>query len=390
MLVRNLVHIARTDPGFRTERLLVAAVQLPESRHADPDRTLVLLHGLLERVRALPGVLHAGAALGVPMSGGSMSFPLLVEGRSYSRQDELRSAVYNPVTPGATEALGLRLVAGRLFTETDRAGGERVAILNVAAARRLFGDEDPLGRRVAAGVPRALLGDRPLEGMLAAIVDPPFARVVGVVSDTRQYALTFEPQPEVLVPYEQSLRFPGVRNNFGVLVHTAGDPRPLAAALRRELRAMDPDLPLDSVRTMEAMVGGTLRGTRFVVVLLGVFAGLALLLAALGIYGVVAWLVSQRTRELGIRLALGAPPADLVRLVVGQGLRPVLLGLLAGLGLAYALTRLLASQFPDARGNDPLTYAAVAALLVLVGAAACWVPARRASRVDPLAALRAE
>ncbi|MFN0069774.1 MAG: ABC transporter permease [Limisphaerales bacterium] len=390
LLVRNLVQVARTDPGFLTEHLLVSSVQLPEARYPDPDRAEAFVRELLERTARYPGVRHAGVLTVVPMGGGSMNLPLLLDGRAYTRQDDLRSVIYNAVTPGAIEALGLRLGSGRLPDANDHAGAERVVVLNAAAARQFFGHEDPVGRRVAAGIPRALLGDRPAEGVLAAIVDPPFARVIGVVSDSRQYGLMNDPQPEIFVPFGQSFRVPPVRNGFALLLRTADDPGALAGTLRQDLRGLDPDLPLDAVRTMEAMVAETLRSTRFLVVLLGLFAAVALVLAALGIYGVVGWLVNQRTREMGIRLALGAPPAGVIGLVVRQGLRPVLLGLLLGGGLAFALTRAFASLLPDAVTADAATYLAVAVLLAAVAALACWLPARRASRVDPMIALRAE
>ena len=226
--------------------------------------------------------------------------------------------------------------------------------------------------------------------MVKALIDPPWARVVGIVRNTRQIGFTVDPQPEAFFPYEQSLPIPPARNQFSLVIRTAGDPRPLAGSLRQEIQAMDPLLPMDRIRTMDTIISDSLRSQRFIVVLLGIFAAVALALAAVGIYSVVAWLVSQRTREMGIRLALGSPPTHVVRLVTLQGLRPVFVGLALGAVLAAALSRVLANQLVNLTTTDPLTYLATALALTAIAALACWIPARRAARVDPLAALRAE
>lgn len=390
LLVRSLLHVARIDPGFRVDNLVIASVQLPESRYPDPERSLGLMRNLQERVRLLPGVVSSGILGTLPMTGDNFNIPLLVEGRAYTAQDELRGVTYTTATPGAMEAIGLKLREGRFFNELDRAGGERVAILNAKAARQLFGDENPLGRKVASGVPRSALGNQEVKGLLAVLADPPFARVIGVVADTRRYSLAAEPPAEVFYPFEQSLPVPMVRNNLGVVVHSHGNPQNVVTALRQELRTLDSELPLDVVRTMTSVIDESLRGQRFVVVLLGLFAGLALLLAALGIYSVMAWMVSQRTRELGIRLALGASPVGVIRMVVAQGSRLVLLGLLLGLGLALALSRVIASQLVHTTPHDVPTYVVAGLGLLAVALLACWIPARRAARVDPMSALRSE
>ena len=390
LLIRNLVQVARTDPGFRVENVLVASVQLPDARYPDTSRSLAIVRGLGERIRTFPGVLNHGAMRSVPMSGGNMGIPLMVQGRSYTKQEDMRSATYNPVTTGAMEALGLRLKEGRFFSAADRAGGEHVAIINSRAAKELFGAESPIGKLVASGIPKGLLGEQQARGWVTLLMDPPYARIVGVVEGTRQFSLTFDSQPEVYYPYEQSLNAPMVRNNFSFVLHTKGDPAPLAAAIRKELQAIDPQLPLDSVKTMSTAINETLQGQRFIVVLLGVFAGVAMLLAVIGIYSVMAWMVSQRTRELGIRLALGASPAGMVRMVVRQGSWPVLIGLAVGIVLALVLSRVIASQLVNIRATDPLTYVCVGIGLLAVAVFACWLPARRAARVDPMIALRNE
>lgn len=388
LLLRNLAQIARTDPGFPTDHLLVASVQLPETQYADPERPLLFARQLIERASRFPGARRVGIASSVPMSDDNFNLPLLVEGRPFNRE-QFRSINYNAVVPGTLETLGIRLQQGRLFQPTDRAGGERVVLLNATAAKLFFPDENPLGRLVAAGIPPEMAGDNP-SGIVKAIINPPWARVIGIVNDTRQFGLTSDPQPEAYFPLEQSLQVPPARNNLSLVIRTAGDPRTLAGSVRQELQELDPNLPLDRIQTMDAIVADSLRSQRFIVVLLGVFAGVALALAAVGIYSVVAWLVSQRTREMGIRIALGAQPTTIVRLVIAQGLRPVLLGLAIGAALALALSRMLAHQLVNLTHTDPLTYATTGLTLVAIATLACWIPARRAARIDPLNALRAE
>lgn len=389
IVLRNLASAARMDLGFARENLLLAQIDLPETRYPEPERGLAFSRELEERMARFPDVLSVGAVTTVPLFGGTFSLPLLLEGQAYPTMKDLKSSLYNSTSPSGMQALGLRLVRGRLFQAEDRAGGERVAILNEAAVRQFFPHEDPLGRFVASGIPRALAGENPA-GLMAAFSNPQWARVVGVVEDTRQYAVSGDPQPEVYYPRDQSLPVPPVRNSFTLAIRTASDPVQVAGVLRGELRSMDPDVPLDRIRTMEAVVDESLKGRRFLVVLLGLFAGVALVLATVGIYSVLAWLVGQRTREMGIRLALGAPPRGVVGLVIRQGAAPVVAGLALGVVLVVALGRIL-----DARGigdfrTDGLTPLLVVLLLAGAALAACWLPARRAARVDPMLALRTE
>jgi len=388
LLLRNLAQIARTDPGFNSERLLIASIQLPESKYADPEKALAFVHDLVQRTARFPQARHVGVATSPPMADGSFNLPLLIQGRPVTR-DNIRSVNYNAILPGTLEALGVPLVRGRRLEESDRAGGERVVVLNLAAAKQFFGDDDPIGKFVTAGIPPEMAGENP-SGIVKALILPPWARVVGIVQNTRQFGLTIAPQPEVFVPVDQSLPIPPVRNNFSLIIRTSGDPRNLAGSIRQELQSMDPLLPLDRIRTMDTIISDSLRSQRFIVLLLGVFAGVALALSAVGIYSVVAWLVSQRTREMGIRLALGAQPTNVVQLVILQGLRPVGIGLAIGLALAAAFSRVLANQLVNLTATDPLTYGLTAVGLTVIAATACWIPARRAARVDPLTALKNE
>jgi predicted permease len=285
------------------------------------------------------------------------------------------------------QALGTKLLDGRLFNETDRAGSEPVVLLNETAAKRFFPGSKALGARVAAGFPASFAtgDDIPSE-----LINPPWATVVGIVSDVRQYGYLSEPQPQMLVPFEQSFDIGGLRNQLALLVRTSGAPEALLANLREVLRGLDPHLPTDSIQTMSSLAENSVRPQRFVALLLGIFAGIAAVLSAIGIYSVVSWSVAQRTREVGIRLALGASPGTVISRIVRQGLTPVLIGVGCGLLAALTLTRLIGSQLVQVKSYDPITYVVVAALLGLVALLACWIPARRVSRVDPMAALRTE
>jgi putative ABC transport system permease protein len=262
-----------------------------------------------------------------------------------------------------------------------------VVLLNEAAAKELFPDGNSLGRRIAAGIPGHLNvgGNIPAE-----VVNPPWATVVGIVSNVRQFDYLSEPPPQVFVPYEQSLTLSGGRTQMALLVRTAGTSESMVNGLREVLRALDPNLPSDSIQTMSSLASESLRPQRFVALLLGIFAVVAVVLAAIGIYSVVAWAVAQRTREVGIRLALGASPDAVVTRLIRQGLMPVAIGVGLGLVVSFGLARVLASQLAQIKSYDPITYLLVSLFLGVVALLACWLPARRAARVDPMTALRTD
>jgi putative ABC transport system permease protein len=387
LLLRDLSRLIRIDPGIRVENLLVAQLNLPETRYGDPGRAAVFVRELTGRAGALPGVRGTGVAASAPFTSRIFSLPLLVFGRTYTRFEDLNSAIYNPVFGDPLRTLGVRLISGRWLTDQDRGGGERVVLLNEAAAKAFFPEGGAVGARVAAGVPGNLAAPG---GVPAEVVDPPWATVVGVVSNTRQSGYLGEPRPEVFIPFEQSLTFGGIRNQITLLIRADGATAGLTAALRRELGALDGQLPADSIQTMTSIASDSVRPQRFVASLLGAFAALAATLAALGIYSVVVWNVAQRTREVGIRLALGAAPGAVVARMVRDGMKPVGIGIAVGLVIALLLARLMSRRLVQLPAYDPLTYALVAVLLAVIAAAACWLPARRAARVDPLVALRTE
>jgi len=387
LLMRDLSRLIKIDPGFRVEGLLLVQLSLPETRYSSPERAALFVRDLIERVQHLPGVQRAATSRSAPFGSSAFNMPMMVAGKNYERFEDMLNIIYNASTAGAIETLGARLIDGRTFTDRDRAGSERVVLLNESAAKKFFPEGGALGRQVAPGVPTNLAagGNIPTE-----LVSPPWATVVGIVSDVRLFGYLAEPQPQVFVPYEQSFTMSGSRNELTLLVRTAGAPENLVNTLRQELRSIDPNLPTDSIKTMSSLAGDSVRPQRFVVLLLGIFAGVAAVLAAIGIYSVVAWAVAQRTREVGIRLALGASPESVVTRLIRQGLMPVGLGIGIGLVISFGLARVLSSQLAQIKSYDPVTYLIVAALLALVATLACWLPARRAARVDPMVALRAE
>ncbi|HEY7184092.1 MAG TPA: FtsX-like permease family protein, partial [Blastocatellia bacterium] len=328
---------------------------------------------LLARVKALPGVEGAAISTGLPFTGISGRAPLTIEGRPPVHDSQKPLMEMNEISHDFFRAMGMRLRAGRAFTERDDETAPPVAIINETLARRYFPGEDPLGKRILAGYPT--------QGRAWTIV--------GVAPDVRRYGLEEEVRPEFYRPYLQEagiLGFVPVKME----VRAVGDSLNLAAAVRRQALAIDPDQPVFSMRTMERRLAESIAPRRFQMMLFGVFAAVALALAAVGIYGVIAHSVSLRAHEIGIRMALGAKPRDVSRMVVAQGMRLALVGLAIGLTGALALTRVMASLLFSVGPTDPATFAVVSTLLAGVAFLATYLPARRATRVDPMIALRHE
>jgi putative ABC transport system permease protein len=321
---------------------------------------------VLARLAELPGVKSAGATTSLPLTGTDLSAPFVISGRTPSTDRPMAS--FHSITPDYLSTMGIRLMRGRAFTERDTAEGPPVALINETMARRYWLDEDPLGRRVSI----RFGGNSPLE-------------IVGIVGDTQQTGLESTVNPEIYVPYTQR---PWFFMTFAV--HTSSNLSELAGVIRSEVWGVDRDIPIYSVSTVAQRVSDSVAKRRFNMFLVGGFAALALVLAAIGIYGVVSYSVSQRTFEIGVRLALGAKPADVMRLVIGQGMANALLGALVGLAVAVGLTRFLETQLFRVSPTDPLTFAAVGSLLIAVALVACYLPARRATKVDPMTALRYE
>ncbi len=369
LMLRTLRVLDRTDPGFDPSHVLVAHVSLPASNYPDPTAQAAFYDDALARIRALPGVESASTILTLPMHWAIRgTFHFSIFGRAAEAQRDLLAG-YQSASPDYFRTLRIPLLRGRAIEETDREDGPGVVVINEAMARRYWPGSDPLGQRVTFwGDP-----DDP---------DTEWSTIVGVVGNTVKEGLDQTPEPEAYMPVTQA---PMSRSSF--VVRTPGDPYALAPAVRRAIQDADPTLPLYGLMSMNDVLAHSLDSRRFRLLLLGIFASTALLLAAVGLYGVISFSVSLRTREIGIRMALGAQRDTVVRHVVRQGLTRVLLGLSFGALASLALTRAIASQIFGVRASDPITYAASALLLATVALAACLVPALRAARVDPAVAV---
>ena len=371
LLIRSFARVAHIDPGFRPEGVLTLQVPLSPVKYPDNAKRWALLNEVLGRLRALPGVTVAGIVSNLPLSGEEEIDGVIIEGMPRPKPTETPLADMRQASPGYFEAMGIRLLRGRTFTGADRAGAPGVAVVSEALARAYWPGADPLGKRFR-------FGDFDAK-------KPVWITVVGVVDDVRHSSLEGAPRPQAYLSAAQ-LAF---STQYFVL-RTKGDPKNLIAAARSAVWSIDRDQPVAEVRTMSKVVSQSVAGRRFNMVLLGVFAGLALVLAAVGIYGVTAYSVAQRTREMGLRMALGAERWTVLALVLREAGSLALAGLAAGLALAFAATRVMASLLFGVGTTDPLTFASVAAALALVSLFAAWVPGRRATQVDPMVALRTD
>jgi putative ABC transport system permease protein len=369
LLIKSAKQLADVKLGFTPERLLTLQLELPATRYAGDAQSRNFHQQLLSRITTLPGVTGAASVNWLPLAGGPVDL-LQVEGQAPRPASEVPKTTTHVVSSDYFHTMGIALIKGRYFTEADDQSAPQVLIINQALAKKLFGSDEPLGRRLLFEGDEA----KPYE-------------IVGVVDDERVGELDEEPVSVVYRPYLQD---PWTKLNL--VVRTAGEPSSLIAAMRSEVQGLDRDLALYAVAPMEQLIAERpatfLR--RYPALLLAVFAMLAVILAVVGIYGVMANAVSQRTQELGIRQALGAGRVDIFKLVLGQGLRLMLVGVASGLVGALALTRLLESLLFGVSATDPLIFAVVTLLLLAAAAVACIVPARRAARVDPALALRGE
>jgi putative ABC transport system permease protein len=370
LLVRSLERLASVDPGFSADRVLRFDLSLSSSRYPDDARVAAFTGALLDRLRGLPGVQSAGATFGLPLTRFQFNSTFRVEGRNIDPAFE-PAAQLRVASRDYFRTVRLPLLAGRLFASSDTPGSAPVILASRSAAAKFFPAGDAIGQRIRFG---ARPGNVRLQG-----------EIVGIVGDIHDSGLDQGLVPEFYASLEQA-----PVGAFSVVLRTSTDPGSLAAAVRREVRALDADLPVTQLETMEDVVSRSIAGPRFTMSLLLVFALTALLLSAVGIYGVTAYSISQRTREIGIRMALGADARRVRALVLRDGARLAATGLGLGLIAALALTRLLRGLLFEVPPTDPLTHAGVVLILLAVALLACWIPARRASRLDPLAALRSE
>jgi putative ABC transport system permease protein len=372
LLIRSFLRLQAVEPGFRTDRILTMGVALPRAKYAEPARFTAFYRQLVESLASAPGVEAAGAIDDLMLTRLPSSSSLYAQGQPPPRPGEVNLPVaYNSVTPAFFRTLDIRMVRGRPLDERDAAQRPPVVLVNEALVRRFFPNEDPIGRRVTFDDPTSP----------TAV----WRTIVGVVADARRYGLDEAPRPELYFPYAQA-----PRRYMTIVMRTAGDPAALAAVARAAVWGIDPEQPVSEVRTLDQILTRSLAARRFSMLLLAVFAATALALAAVGLYGVVAYSIARRTREFGVRLALGAQPRDLVRLVLAHSLGLTLAGLVIGLFFSLAATRALSTMLYEVSATDPVTLGAISVVLALVAAAASSLPARRALRVDPVVALRAE
>ena len=371
LLAQTFFHLLSVDPGFHPAHVLTFELSLPASKYTNQDQIVGLYQSALQKLRALPGVESAGITETVPMGGATESTALRIPAHPAADPNDRPYSNYTMASPGYFVAVGTPLLRGRDFLESDTADSMPVTIINSAMAKKYWPGEDPIGKQV---------------GPLSRLY--PVATVIGIVADTKRLSLREEPPPEMYVPYTQKV-WPSLLT-MDVVLRTKVDPVSAAAAARETIHSVDPDLPLANIATLETLVDGSMTQQRFAMFVLGAFGALALLLASIGMYGVISYSTMQRTQEIGIRMALGAQRRSVVAMVLGHGGRLASLGIAIGLIAALAMGHTMASFLYGVRPTDPLTLAAVSLLLLTVALVACYVPARRAMRTDPVIALRYE
>ena len=366
LMLRTMNNLLSIETGFTADQVLTATVQLPE--RYDPPRRRLFVSQAVEALGNAPGVAAAAFTNSIPIAGSNWGSIFIVEGQPVPERSKLPTAAWTTVTPSYFDAMGIRLVRGRLVTAADTETTPHVAVINQTAARRLFGESDPIGARVKQGWPEDA---------------GPWREIVGIVNDVRVNGLQDSSRLQFYLPYQQTPM------PFGnLVVRSAGDAATMRRLLESTVRSIDPNLPLFNVRTMAEVIDADVGSTRLTMVLLIGFAALALLMAAIGVFGVTAYSVAQRTHELGLRMALGANRSSVLALVLRQEMSACLVGIALGLIGAAALSTLLESLLVGVAPRDPVTLATAALVLLAVTMAACFVPAHRATRVDPLTALR--
>jgi predicted permease len=378
LLIRSFKALLDVKPGFETKNILSVPIDLPRYSYPNATKQAAFYTQFLERINALPGVTAAGATNDLPLTEGEDTDTFSIDKTTPINQNgNLPDAQDRLVTPDFFRVMGIPVVAGRTFTNADTSSSPLVALINQSLARRFFSNEDPIGKRIKFGPP--------------ASSHHSWLTIVGVVGDVRNLGLDKEPKIEIYLPYQQQSALP--YNPLGymqLVVRTKGDPSSLAAAVIREIHNLDKDIPLPSAVPMESVYAASMSARRFIMLLLGLFASVALMLTSVGIYGVISYSVARRTHEVGIRMALGAGRREILRLILQHGLSLILIGGVVGLGGALALMRLLTGMLYGVSTTDTVTFLEVAALLASVALFASYIPARRAMSVEPTVALRYE
>ncbi|MGE0887196.1 MAG: ABC transporter permease [Blastocatellales bacterium] len=370
LLVKSFMRVQEVNPGFNPQGLLTMSLSLPDFKYSEAPQRANFYKQLIHDVSALPGVQSAGAVSVLPLSGQGSSGSFTIEGRDVPRGQSSPHGARWAATPDYFKTMGIPIIRGRYFEERDTADGKQVVIIDQALAAKYWPNEDPLGKRMV------------FEGTRD---NPNWREIVGIVGHVKHTDLEGESRAQYYIPHQQRAQ-PGMT----VVVRTTGDPNALASAARNAVRNLDKELPVFRVRTMDQFVADAMAQRRFALLLIGIFAGLALLLAAIGLYGVMAYSVTQRTHELGLRMALGAQAGDVLKLVVKQGMLLAGIGLGIGIVGAFFLSRLMKTLLFNVSATDPVIFTAIAATLAAVALVACFFPARRATKVDPMVALRYE
>jgi putative ABC transport system permease protein len=374
LMIRSFAKLNQVDPGFKPAQVMTMGVALLRGKYPEDEQVAQGFSQILEHAANAPGVLSAGAISDLPLTGSNISDSFIIEGRPPIPKESEPSTEYHIVTPRYFESMSIPLLSGRDIAPTDTRQSPNVVVINDAFARRHFAGENPLGHRLK------------LQGQER---DP--LLIVGVINNVRNLALDEQPTPEVYVPYLQDpLSGPNYRRAMTIVARTKSDGAAIAGPLRAALTSFDKGLPLYAVKPLSEHLHDSLTRRRFSLVLLSLFGGVALLLAAVGIYGVISYGVTQRTHEMGIRTALGAKPRDVLKLVVRQAMVLALGGVGIGLLASLALTRLMKGLLFSVSVTDPITFVVIAVLMSFIALLACLIPARRATKVDPLVALRYE
>jgi putative ABC transport system permease protein len=370
LMMRSFISLQSVNAGINPEGVLTMYLALPGAKYRAPEKRIAFFSQLLERVRAIPGVQSAGTNSGLPLAGSNWGRSLTVEGFPVLPVGEAPAINHCVISPNYFSAMGITILKGRDFDERDSREAMKVTIIDERLAREYWPDEDPIGKRIRFGPPED---------------NEPWHTIVGVVREVKHQRLDASTRKSVYLPFPQI-----PIGGSSLAIRTSGRPEGLITAVRAQVKELDSDIPLTRVMPMTEVVARSVWQPRLYTALFGVFAAVALILATVGIYGVMSYAVTQRTREIGLRMALGAQKQDVLKLVVGHGVVITAIGVGVGLVAAVALTRLMSSLLFAVSTTDPITFAAVSMLLAGVALAACFVPARRAAKVDPMVALRYE